>query len=165
MSPMNRSGLPLARLLAAGAATAAAVASCALPAVAHAESASRTLVPPPSRDEDRPDHLTVTVRDAGAGRDGTYHLSCHPGSGDHPDVAGACAALDRGTHWGRETFAPVPDGSMCTMQYGGPATAHVTGTWAGRPVDASYSRGDGCEIARWDRMVPLLPDLRPQGRS
>ncbi|MBO4260275.1 hypothetical protein GRC12_41555, partial [Streptomyces griseorubiginosus] len=45
MSPMNLSGLRLARLLAAGAATAAAVASCALPVVAHAESASRTLVP------------------------------------------------------------------------------------------------------------------------
>src|SRR5690242_14592036 len=105
MSPMNRSGLRLARLLAAGAATAATVASCALPAVAHAESASRALAPPPARDADRPDHLTVTVRDAGVGRDGTYRLSCHPGSGDHPDVAGACAALDRGTHWGRETFA------------------------------------------------------------
>lgn len=48
---------------------------------------------------------------------------------------------------------------MCTMQYGGPATARVTGTWAGRPVDATYERGNGCEIARWDAMVPVLPEL------
>jgi hypothetical protein len=115
----------------------------------------RALAPPPG------DHLTVTVRDAGDGTDGTYQLSCHPGGGTHPDVARACAALDRSTTWGKDLFAPVPDGSVCTMQYGGPATARVTGTWAGRPVDASYDRSDGCEIGRWDRLVPLLPDLHP----
>jgi hypothetical protein len=47
------------------------------------------------------------------------------------------------------------------MIYGGPATAHVTGTWAGRPVDASYNRGNGCETSRWDRMEPFLPRLGP----
>ncbi|MFF3345706.1 SSI family serine proteinase inhibitor [Streptomyces sp. NPDC002779] len=110
------------------------------------------------------DHLTVTVRNAGDGVDGRYELYCHPGGGDHPDVSGACAALDRGTRWGKDAFSPVPDGSVCTMQYGGAATAHVTGTWRGRPVDARFDRGDGCEIARWDRMVPVLPDLRRAGR-
>jgi hypothetical protein len=50
------------------------------------------------------------------------------------------------------------------MQYGGAATARVTGTWAGRPVDAAYSRKNGCEIARWDRLVPLLPEARGAGR-
>ena len=163
MSAMTRRSRRLTRLLIA--ATAATAASCALPALAHAGTAPRTLAPPPVLDEDRAtDHLTVTVRHAGADRDGTYQLYCHPGSGDHPDVAGACETLERGTRWGRDTFAPVADGSICTLQYGGPATAHVTGTWAGRPVDASYSRGDGCEIARWERMVPVLPRLRPQGR-
>ncbi len=105
------------------------------------------------------DHLTVTVRDAGPGADGTYELYCHPGGGSHPDPDGACAAVDRTTRWGEETFAPVPEGSLCTMQYGGPATAHVTGSWAGRPVDVTYDRRDGCEISRWDRMVPLLPQV------
>ncbi|MEU9973699.1 SSI family serine proteinase inhibitor [Streptomyces sp. NPDC051014] len=105
------------------------------------------------------DHLTVTVRDAGAGRDGTYELSCHPGAGSHPDVSAACETLDRNTRWGHDTFAPVAPGTVCTMLYGGPATAHVTGTWAGRPVDADYDRGNGCEIGRWNQMVPLLPDL------
>ncbi|MEU1478767.1 SSI family serine proteinase inhibitor [Streptomyces sp. NPDC001668] len=106
------------------------------------------------------DHLTVTVHHAGGGLDGTFEVDCHPARGTHPDPAGACAGLDRNTRWGRDTFAPVPEGSVCTMLYGGPATAHVTGTWAGRPVDARFDRSDGCETARWDRFVPLLPAPR-----
>ncbi|MFJ6389077.1 SSI family serine proteinase inhibitor [Streptomyces sp. NPDC091972] len=105
------------------------------------------------------DHLTVTVRDAGHGADGTFEVDCHPARGTHRDPAGACAGLDRNTRWGRDTFAPVPEGSVCTMLYGGPATAHVTGTWAGRPVDARFDRSNGCETARWDRFVPLLPGM------
>ncbi|WP_437023133.1 SSI family serine proteinase inhibitor [Streptomyces sp. enrichment culture] len=105
------------------------------------------------------DHLTVTVRDAGKGLDGTFELRCHPHGGDHPDPAGACAVAERNTRWGQDAFGPAPQGAVCTMQYGGPATARITGTWAGRPVDAAYDRRDGCRIARWDRLVPLLPDL------
>ncbi|MEU5087240.1 SSI family serine proteinase inhibitor [Streptomyces sp. NPDC021356] len=139
------------------AAATAAVAFVALSAVPAAASAG---APPPVRDEDRAgDHLTVTVRHAGGGRDGTYELYCHPRGGSHPDARGACRVLDRTTRWGRDTFAPVPDDSACTLQYGGPATARVTGTWAGRPVDAAYDRRDGCEIDRWNRLVPVLPDL------
>jgi len=116
------------------------------------------LVPAPASADTGGDHLTVTVRDSGVrGGDGTYEVDCHPQRGTHPDLAGACAALDRNTRWGRDTFAPVPEGSVCTMLYGGPATAHVTGTWAGRPVDARFDRSDGCDVARWDRFVPLLP--------
>lgn len=108
------------------------------------------------------DHLVVTVRDAGE-RSATYEVSCPPDAGTrqrtHPDLPAACAAVERNTRWGHDTFAPVPEGSVCTMLYGGPATAHVTGTWAGRPVDARFDRSNGCETARWDRFVPLLPDM------
>jgi hypothetical protein len=152
----------------------------------HDTNAGRTTLAPPPVQDDRIDHrddhrndhrndahsgdrLTVTVRHAGEGTDGTYQLFCHPGGGTHPDVDRACAALERVTTWGKDTFAPVPGDSICTMQYGGPATAHVTGVWAGRPVDAEYDRSNGCEIGRWDRLVPLLPDLgeqpAAQGRS
>jgi hypothetical protein len=106
------------------------------------------------------DRLTVTVQAVGGGADGTFELRCHPDGGNHPDVREACGRLDRRTTWGKDPFAPVPSGTVCTMQYGGPATAHVTGTWAGRPVDAGFERGNGCEIARWDAMVPVLPDVR-----
>ncbi|MFD4525052.1 SSI family serine proteinase inhibitor [Streptomyces sp. NPDC058470] len=130
------------------------------PGPASATAPKPALMPPPARDEDSRDRLTVTVHDAGSGADGTYDLQCHPDGGSHPDVSGACGALDRGARWGKDPFAPVSPGTMCTMQYGGPATAHVTGTWAGRPVDARFDRGDGCQISRWNALTPLLPDLR-----
>jgi len=131
--------------------------------VTGAAASSALLTPLPAADalEARPrdgDRLVVTVRDAGGGADGTYEVRCRPSSGSHPDPAGACAAVERNTRWGQDAFAPVPRGAVCTMQYGGPATARVTGTWAGRPVDATFDRRDGCAIARWDRFVPLLPE-------
>ncbi|WP_431035063.1 SSI family serine proteinase inhibitor [Streptomyces sp. P6-2-1] len=102
------------------------------------------------------DRLLVEVKeDDGAVT--RYELRCHPAGGDHPEAAAACARLDEVTVWGRDTFAPVPPEAICTMQYGGPQTAHVSGEWAGRPVDATFSRTNGCEIARWDGLVPLLP--------
>ncbi|GAA2087233.1 hypothetical protein GCM10009801_50090 [Streptomyces albiaxialis] len=104
------------------------------------------------------DHLTVTVAHTGdPALDGTYELYCHPAAGDHPDPRAACARLDKATGWGKDPFAPVPPNTPCTKQYGGPATAHVTGRWAGRPVDARYDRTDGCEISRWNDLEPFLP--------
>ncbi|MGI5376625.1 SSI family serine proteinase inhibitor [Streptomyces sp. CA-251387] len=177
MLQVNRSasaGRHLRRLLfiAAGSLVAAGSSSVA-PASAYVQATSAQAGLPlpltfasrhdPGRSGDH--HLTITVRDAGDGADGTYELYCHPAHGNHPDAVDACAALDRGTRWGKDAFAAVPEGGFCTMQYGGPATAHVTGTWGGRPVDARYDRSDGCQIGRWDRLVPVLPDLRPEGRS
>ncbi|WP_328426280.1 SSI family serine proteinase inhibitor [Streptomyces sp. NBC_00443] len=168
MLQVNRSAPArrLRRLLFVAAGSLVAVGSASVaPAAAQAQAAPLPLASPSLTDPGRSgDHLTVTVRNAGGGADGTYELSCHPAGGDHPDAAGACAALDRGARWGKDTFAPAERGGFCTMQYGGPATARVTGTWAGRPVDARYDRSNGCEIDRWDRLVPLLPDLRQQGR-
>ncbi|MEV5903550.1 SSI family serine proteinase inhibitor [Streptomyces sp. NPDC052127] len=172
---------PLRRLaVAASAACAAVVASSTTgPVSAHAAGTAgaaasvaaiatspESLAPPPVREEDRVsgDHLTVTVRHAGGRANGTFELYCHPGGGSHPDAGNACRAVDRNTRWGGDVFAPAPAGGICTMRYGGPATAHVTGRWAGRPVDATYDRANGCQIERWDRLVPLLPDLRPAAR-
>lgn len=135
-----------------------AVAACLLPLTAVPAAAAGAM-PPPVRPEDQGDHLTVVVRHAGVGRDGRYDLYCHPEAGRHPDAAGACRVLDENTRWGRDPFAPVAPGTVCTMVHGGPATARITGTWAGRPVDATYDREDGCRIARWDHMVPLLPRI------
>jgi len=83
-----------------------------------------------------------------------HRLSCggQP-AGDLPDPAAACAQLA-----GRpDPFAELAAGTMCTQQFGGPQTAHVTGTWAGEPVDLRLSRTDGCRIAQWDRLGALLP--------
>ncbi|CAL9307813.1 SSI family serine proteinase inhibitor [Streptomyces olindensis] len=152
----------LRRLLVAAAASVAVAGSLAsvspAPAYARADAPGPLSPPRLGAGPDR-DHLTVTVRNAGGGVDGTFELYCAPEGGSHPDPRGACAALERDTRWGQDVFAPAPEGGFCTMQYGGPATAHVTGTWAGRRVDATYDRRDGCQIARWDRLVPLLPDM------
>jgi hypothetical protein len=47
-------------------------------------------------------------------------------------------------------FGKPPSGTACTMQYGGPAVARVTGTIQGKKVDTTVKRTNGCEIARWD---------------
>jgi hypothetical protein len=58
-------------------------------------------------------------------------------------------------------FAPPPADQPCTMIYGGPGKATVTGTLNGTPINATFTRSGGCEIARWDRMVEL--GLIPKG--
>ncbi|HEY0126657.1 MAG TPA: SSI family serine proteinase inhibitor [Blastococcus sp.] len=99
------------------------------------------------------DQLQVTV-DAGDGTESeTYRLDCDPPSGSHPDPEAACthlAATD-------DPFAPLPGDVACTQQFGGPQTANVLGRWAGEEVDVVLARTDGCRIAQWDALGPLLP--------
>ncbi|MEU1307335.1 SSI family serine proteinase inhibitor [Streptomyces cinnamoneus] len=128
--------------------------AAALAAPLLAATAVATAAPLPLGGADGPDrggdHLTITVTDTG-GRDGRFELYCHPAGGTHPRAKEACEQLDGQTQWGKDLFAPVPKGQMCTMLYGGPERAHVSGTWAGRPVNADFNRKDGCETARWNR--------------
>ncbi|WP_241827271.1 SSI family serine proteinase inhibitor [Streptomyces graminilatus] len=176
LSPGARAGGALRRLVFAATAgvSIAAASFSAAPSAAYADAGPQTRPLPPLTPVlpvapfathlmplgRASDHLTVTVSGTGGRADGLFELACHPGGGSHPDVDGACGSLDRGARWGKDPFAPVPPDSVCTMMYGGPATAHVTGTWAGRPVDATFDRSNGCQMDRWDRLVPLLPDLR-----
>jgi hypothetical protein len=161
------------RLLLTAVASAAALA--AVPVTAHADTGPTRIPPTPFGSLDGagglgdlggfghsgPDHLTVSVTGSGTGADGTYELECGPDGGSHSDPAAACGRLDELTGSGQDPFAPVPKGTYCTMQYGGSATAHITGTWHGRVVDASYKQTDGCEIARWHRLIPVLPATAP----
>ncbi|MFD2092408.1 SSI family serine proteinase inhibitor [Blastococcus deserti] len=73
--------------------------------------------------------------------------------GTHPEATAACAHL-AGLE---DPFAPLPDDVVCTEQFGGPQTAHVTGRWNGEPVDLDLARSNGCLIAQWDGLGPLLP--------
>lgn len=83
-----------------------------------------------------------------------YTVNCADIAGsDHPAAQAACdhlAAMD-------EPFAPLRPDAICTMEYGGPETAHVTGRWHGEPVDLQLARNDGCRIAQWEGLGPLLP--------
>ncbi|MFE9332025.1 SSI family serine proteinase inhibitor [Streptomyces sp. NPDC006925] len=137
-----------------GAPEASAAGRAAVPAAAPGEAAA-TVSPAEQRPADK---LTFTVTRSGrAARDGSYTLRCRPAGGGHPTPGRACAALDRVASGGSDPFAPVPGDAVCTMIYGGPAQARVTGTWHGRKVDARFRRTNGCEVARWNRLVPALP--------
>ena len=46
--------------------------------------------------------------------------------------------------------------AACTDLFGGPETARIVGRAPGRPVDARFARNNGCEIARWEKVAPLL---------
>jgi Subtilisin inhibitor-like len=97
--------------------------------------------------------LTIVVDD-GAGTATTYHLTCEPPGGDHPRPEVACRVLSAN---GARAFPPVHPDMACTQIYGGPETAHITGTWRGQPVDSRLSRQNGCEIARWKALAGFLP--------
>ncbi|MEV0491176.1 SSI family serine proteinase inhibitor [Streptomyces atratus] len=115
-------------------------------------------------DATRKTQLTVTVSDSGdRTADGVYELKCLPSGGSHPVAHQACdrlAELAEPAGDGRNPFRAVPADTMCTQQFGGSATARVTGTWHGQRVDAAFDRTDGCEIARWNNLRPVLPNVR-----
>ena len=101
-----------------------------------------------------PDDLLVVLDRGDGSPSERYTLVCTgAASGDHPRAQAACDHLQAMA----DPFAPVPDDAVCTEVYGGPQTAHVDGVWRGRPVDLRLSRVDGCRIAQWDSLGPLLP--------
>ncbi len=84
----------------------------------------------------------------------SWTLAC-PAGGTLPQPERACRLLD-GL---RFPFQPLARGRACTQIYGGPAEAIVTGVFQGRPVHADFSRSDGCQIARWNRIALLFPGV------
>jgi hypothetical protein len=83
----------------------------------------------------------------------TWTLRCAPAGGTLPQRAAACRRLASLAN----PFASVPGDAVCTMIYGGPARARVTGTFEGRRVWTTFTRKDGCHIARWKRHGFLFP--------
>jgi len=94
--------------------------------------------------------LSVTVWPQGkTGPSTTRTLGCPGGSGTLPAALSAYAKL---SGLAPSVFAPVPIGTACTEIYGGPQIAEVTGTFAGKAINEAFSRDNGCEIARWQRL-------------
>jgi hypothetical protein len=84
-----------------------------------------------------------------------WTLRCDPPRGSLPQPARACERIASG---GAKLFAPVPRGIACTQIYGGPQKARVVGTVLGARVWATFTRTDGCQIGRWQRLARwLLP--------
>jgi len=72
---------------------------------------------------------------------------------DTPEESAECKAV---ADVDPAVFEPTPGTTACTQQYGGPEKATVTGTLRGEEIDASFSRENGCEIARWEDASKLL---------
>ena len=49
----------------------------------------------------------------------------------------------------------------CTLQYGGPEKAHVTGAVKGRTVDVTLDRADGCGIAAYEDLFASFGRVPP----
>jgi hypothetical protein len=79
-------------------------------------------------------------------------LTCDPVGGTHPNAEKACAALAADP----AALEPVPPDQACTMIFGGPEQATVVGVVDGEQVEAAFSRSNGCEVDRWERMAALL---------
>ncbi|MCZ4123495.1 SSI family serine proteinase inhibitor [Streptomyces sp. H39-S7] len=175
--PRPRTRLPLAAVL-------GVVLAAGLPLLL-ASDAGAVPTPPPASDSPVPpvnNQLTITVDD-GTGRITTSKLDCGPdqeppagpaapGAPEEASVLPAPLALLSDSPTGPARHAadscdrlerlsgpvgPVPSGQMCSMIYGGSQTAQVTGVWHGAPVKEKYSRTNGCEVARWNQMAPVLP--------
>lgn len=102
----------------------------------------------------RPTVLMISVQADTDAPWNKHTLRCRPTGGSHPHAAAACRRLN---HLHGDPFQPVPLGSVCPMVYGGPQRAKVVGVVQGKPVAARFDRTDGCEMARWDALVPVLP--------
>lgn len=114
--------------------------------------------PPPDTAEPEPDQaatkLTVRLDPGTGGEVQEWTVTCDPVGGTMGNPEAACETLEEISP---RDVAPVPRDAHCTMQYGGPQTATVTGHWDGERVNLSFSRQNGCEINRWDTMDPVLP--------
>jgi hypothetical protein len=98
-------------------------------------------------------HISVWPSGSRSRQSVRWTLRCGPPGGTLPRRERACRrllALER-------PFSPVPRGTACTQIYGGPQVARVRGRLRGRRISAEFSRTDGCEISRWDRVRFLFP--------
>jgi len=93
--------------------------------------------------------VTITYWPEGRGSEArSATLTCDPDGGSHPNPAKACDALLE--H--EDALNPVAGDVACTQIYGGPQLATVSGGG----VHALLSRTNGCEIARWEALAPVL---------
>jgi hypothetical protein len=97
--------------------------------------------------------VTVWPKGKNEGHPLTWSLGCGPAVGTLPRPARACRLL-RAL---RDPFAPLPPDEVCTQIYGGPQVALVRGTYLGLRIWRYFKRNDGCQIARWNRVMFLFP--------
>jgi Subtilisin inhibitor-like len=145
---------PAARKLAAGPCTGAVLVGALGVLLTACGSDGGAATAPSSSAAPASGELVVVLDRGEGGQPERYTLSCaEPPAGDLPDPAGACAHLQALP----DPFAALQGDQVCSQQYGGPETAHVTGRWAGADVDLALARTNGCQLAQWSSLGPLLP--------
>ena len=93
--------------------------------------------------------ITITYWPEGRGGEArSATLTCDPDGGSHPDPVSACDALLQ--H--EDSLKPVAGDVACTEIYGGPQLATITGA----DLHATLTRTNGCEIARWEALAPVV---------
>jgi hypothetical protein len=93
--------------------------------------------------------LTISYWPTGrAGEARSATLTCDPDGGSHPDPTGGCDVLLQN----EDALKPVAGDVACTEIYGGPQLATISGSG----VESTFSRSNGCEIARWDALKAVL---------
>lgn len=95
--------------------------------------------------------VTLAPRGAAGGRERMATASCE-------GEARACEQLEA---LQPADLYPVDPSTPCTEIYGGPDEVRIRGTLDGEPVNALLTRVNGCEIDRFERLVPLLRELFP----
>lgn len=151
----------LPRTVLALAAAALLLAGCADSNPGSAPSSSQPAASPTASSPSAPPaaatSLSVELMADGEAVTDTWTLACDgaapAGESGAPDPAAACAALAEG---GTGLFAEPGSDVACTMQYGGPQRAVVSGTVEGKEVEAEFAAADGCQISRWDALSGLL---------
>ncbi|WP_053226057.1 hypothetical protein [Solirubrobacter soli] len=100
-------------------------------------------------------NLTVTVdRDGGKGGQEPQVLELKCAKPTDSQACGAAAGISAAD------IRPTDGNVACTQIYGGPEEATIKGTIRGEEINATFSRTDGCEIERWDRVKALLAEVR-----
>ena len=72
------------------------------------------------------------------------------------DSRAACDLVTGDAKARARLVAGPPASQVCTQLYGGPQEAQVSGRVVGRPVDVTVTRVDGCGVADWTLLEPLL---------
>ncbi len=144
------------RKIAAAGIFALVLGACAAPADPPMPTPKESNMPPTSSSASTV--LTITIRQSADAEPEKYRLECDGDSPDPastlPNAAEACAVVAR---LGVDFFTALPEKDRaCTQQYGGPQTAVIAGRIEGTEVKARFALSDGCEIARWQEVLPLL---------
>src|SRR5687768_9704146 len=98
--------------------------------------------------------LSIGVNDGRGGKERRAELGCRRGEAEASgflagDPQRACA--DARELAGFLTSKPDPS-RRCTLVYGGPETARISGVIGGQRIDRRFSRVNGCAIADWNRV-------------